>query len=196
MGTVTVQQQAALVERVTALSDEDLDDLCQATAEAVRDGNGFGWLVPPKRGVLERFWRGVLMVPERELYVARLDGHIVGSGQLLRPPPNNEAGRHAAQAASFFIAPWARGHGLARGLLRAIEDSARAQGYLMLDLDVRATQDAAIQLFEEWGFKRWGAKPHYARLNGEFVEGYFYTKTLEPPAAPAITTGQTNPKTS
>jgi ribosomal protein S18 acetylase RimI-like enzyme len=182
METVTVKSQAALVEQVTAFSDEDLDDLCQATAEAVRDGNGFGWLVAPKREALERYWRGVLLVPERELYVARLDGHIVGSGQLLRPPSNNEAGRHAAQAASFFIAPWARGHGLARGLLRAIEESARAQGHLMLDLDVRATQTAAIQLFEEWGFERWGVKTRYARVNGEFVDGYFYSKTLKPPA--------------
>lgn len=179
METLKVKKHSPVVERVEVFTDEDLDDLCLATIEAVRDGNGFGWLNPPKREALERYWRGVLMVPERELYVARLDGHIVGSAQLFRPAPNNEAGRHAAQAASFFIAPWARGHGLARGLLQAIETSARAQGHVLLDLDVRATQTAAIQLFEEWGFKRWGVKPRYARVNGEYVEGYFYSKVLE-----------------
>jgi ribosomal protein S18 acetylase RimI-like enzyme len=168
------------VERLTAFSDDDLDDLCAATIEAVKDGNGFGWLKPPRRGVLERYWRGVLLVPERELYVARLDGHIVGSAQLFRPTVNNEAGAHAAQAASFFIAPWARGHGLARGLLRAIEDSARAQGFKLLDLDVRETQTAAIQLFEDWGFRRWGTKERYALVDGRYVTGYFYSKILEP----------------
>lgn len=170
---------AGTVERVTSLNDRELEDLCEATDEAILDGNGFGWLRPPPRRVLESYWRGVLLVPERELYTARLDGHVVGSAQLLKPPPNNEAGAHSATMSTFFIAPWARGHGLARGLLKAVEDSARAQGFAMLDLDVRATQEAAIQLYESGGFKRWGAKSRYARVDGHFVDGYFYSKWLK-----------------
>jgi hypothetical protein len=72
----------------------------------------------PSRTVLERYWRGVLLMPQRDLFVARLDGAVVGSSQLLRPPPNNEAQAHSAQITSFFIAPGARGFGLARGLIR------------------------------------------------------------------------------
>lgn len=166
------------VLRVTALEDDDLEQLCAATDEAIKGGGGFGWLKPPHRRVLERYWRGVLMIPERELYVARLDGKIVGSAQLLKPPPNNEAGAHAALFSTFFIAPWARGHGLARGLLRIVEDSARAQKFRILDLDVRATQTAAIELYEEWGFKRWATKENYALVDGKFVPGHYYSKVL------------------
>ncbi len=49
-----------------------------------------------------------------QLFVARLDGVIVGAAQLVRPPRNNEAQAFAATLMHAFIAPYARGHGLAR----------------------------------------------------------------------------------
>lgn len=168
----------AKVERITSLSDAELDEICEAAEKAVLDGNGFGWLNPPPRRVLESYWRGVLLMPQRDLFVARLDGAIVGSTQLLRPPPNNEAQAFAAQLTTFFIAPYARGHGLARGLLAAVEAAAVAQGFRQLDLDVRASQGAAIQLVEDAGYVRWGEKPRYALVDGAYVPGFFYTKQI------------------
>ena len=167
-----------LVERLVEVAGADLEDLCEAANQAILDGNGFGWLSPPPRQVMENYWRGVLMVPEREVFVARLDGQIVGSAQLLKPPPNNEAGAHIITLTTFFVAPWARGLGLARGLLLSTEQAARAAGFLQLDLDVRETQKAAIKLYEESGFGRWAVRPNYARIEGRFVSGCFYTKDL------------------
>ncbi len=167
------------IETMNHLNERDLEDLCEATDDAIIDGNGFGWLKPPPRRILESYWKGVLLVPERELLCARLDERIVGSIQLLKPPPNNEAGAHIATLSTFFIAPWARGHGLARGLLADAEHAARAQGFEVLDLDVRASQTAAIRLYENAGFRRWAVKPGYARIDGTYVDGYFYTKSLK-----------------
>jgi ribosomal protein S18 acetylase RimI-like enzyme len=167
------------VERLNAFAAADLEALCEATDEAILDGSGFGWLTPPPRAKLESYWKGVLLVPERELYVARLDGNIVGTAQLQKPAHNNEAGAHVAQLTTFFVAPWARGHGLAKGLLKEIEASARRQGYKLLDLDVRASQTAAIALYEDAGFERWGVKEKYARVDGQYVAGYYYSKDLE-----------------
>lgn len=169
---------SAVVEKITALSDDQLDELCEAAEKAIIDGNGFGWLQPPPRRVLESYWRGVLLMPQRDLFVAKLDGAIVGSTQLLRPPPNNEAQAHSAQLTSFFIAPWARGHGLARGLLKAAEEGAVAAGFRQIDLDIRATQVAAIQLVEQAGYQRWGVKPRYAFVDGQYIDGVFYSKVL------------------
>lgn len=170
---------SAVVEKIDSLSDDELDELCEAAEKAILDGNGFGWLNPPSRRVLESYWRGVLLMPQRDLFVAKLDGAIVGSTQLLRPPPNNEAQQHSAQLTSFFIAPWARGHGLARGLLKAVEESASAAGFHQIDLDVRASQIAAIQLIEQAGYTRWGVKPRYAYVDGAYVDGLFYSKQLK-----------------
>lgn len=166
------------IERLEAFDGTDLENLCDATNEAIVDGEGFGWLTPPSRHVLEAFWRGVLLVPERALFVARLDGVIVGSIQLVRPPSNNQAGAFAASLATFFIAPWARGHGLARGLMREAIEAARKHGFKVLDLDVRGDRVAAISLFEEFGFVQWGKKPEYAMVNREYLHGYYYSLTL------------------
>lgn len=168
----------ALVEKVISLTDDEIDELSDAAEKAIIDGNGFGWLKVPPRRVLESYWRGVLLMPQRELFVARLDGAIVGSNQILKPSPNNEAQGHSVQVTTFFIAPWARGHGLARGLMKLAEDTAREAGYRQIDLDMRATQQAAIQLAEGAGYKRWGVKPYYAFVDGAYVEGYYYSKLL------------------
>src|SRR5690606_36812912 len=95
-----------VVERMLAFKPGELEDLCDATDAAIEDGGGFGWVAPPPRNSLEAYWRGVMLVPERSLYVARFDGTICGSAQLLRPSRHNEAQAFAAQLQSAFLAPW------------------------------------------------------------------------------------------
>ncbi len=172
--------QSLSVERVDTLSDADMADLCEATDAAIIEGGGFGWLAAQGREALARHFRGVMLVPERELFVARLDGHPVGSAQLVRPVRNNEAQAWAAQLTHAYIAPYARGHGLARMLVRRVEERAAALGHRVLNLDVRETQATAIALFEGQGYIRWGTHPAYARVDGRTVAGHHYYKTLEP----------------
>jgi RimJ/RimL family protein N-acetyltransferase len=166
------------VERVEAFTDHDLHALCEATDAAILDGGGFGWVNPPGRRALESYLKGVLLVPERELFVARLNGNIVGSAHLVRPPRNNEAQSFAAQLMHAFTAPYARGHGLAHLLTLGVEDRARELGYHVLNLDVRETQEAAIRLYESLGYVRWGVNPDYAQVRGKIIRGFYYSKRL------------------
>ena len=171
---------ALAIDRATDLGDADLQALCEAADAAIIDGGGFGWIRSPGRLALERHFRGLLLVPERELFVARLDGTIVGSAQLARPPRNNEAQAFAATLMHAFVAPYARGHGLARLMHRRVEDGARNLGYQVLNLDVRETQTAAIRLYEALGYQRWGEHPAYARVGGRTVRGVYFFKLLQP----------------
>ena len=166
------------VEHVTELNRLDLDDLCDATDAAIVDGNGFGWLQPQPRDQMERYWKGVLLVPERLLWIGRLDGSVAASAQLQLPPRFNEAQAHCPQLTTHFVAPWARGHGLAAGLLEAVEEYCGQHGYTHLRLDVRCTQARAIEVYEDHGFIRWGELPSYAKIDGKLVTGYFYVKDL------------------
>ena len=168
-----------LVERITEFNAGDLHELCDAAEAAILDGGGFGWLTPPPRHVMENYWKGVLLVPERELHVARLDGTIAGSAQLMRPPKNNEAQARIGQLTTFFLAPWARGHGLAQRLVEAVEETARETGFRVINLDVRETQERAIQIYESLGYRRWGILPHYAWVEDRWVTGFYYTKDLD-----------------
>ncbi len=168
----------ARFERLRGLTDVDLDALCAATEGAIADGGGFGWLDIPPREILERQWREVLATPRRELWVARLDARVVGSAQLTHPPRSDEAGSFRGEVTTLFVAPSARRRGVGTGLLAAVEASARAAGRRQLDADVRATQAAALALFERAGFVRWGTKPRYAWLGDRFAEGHFLSKEL------------------
>ena len=77
-----------------------------------------------------------------------------------------------------YIAPYARGSGLATLLTHVVEDRARELGYQVLNLDVRETQAAAIRLYESLGYERWGVHPDYALVRGKVVRGFFYCKRL------------------
>lgn len=166
------------VERVDGISSADLNDLVDATETAIEDGLGFGWINVPPRNKLEAYWQGVLAVPQRELFVARLDGVICGSVQLVHPPRNNEVAAFSTQLERHFVAPWARGHGLARRLVEAAEQVATRRGYSVMLVEVRATQKAAIALYESLGYQLWGVLPQYALIDGRMIAGHFYSKEL------------------
>ncbi|MDH3229354.1 MAG: GNAT family N-acetyltransferase [Alphaproteobacteria bacterium] len=173
---------------VGELSGRDLDELCDAAEAAITGGGGFGWLTPPPRQIQESYWKGVVLVPGRTLFVGRLDGVIAGSAQLFRPTRNNEAQAAACTLKSAFVAPWARGHRIARMLTEAVETTAVAEGFGMINLDVRETQTAAIAMYESLGYLYWGTHPLYARLaDGTWVPGRYYYKILvgEAPERPA-----------
>ncbi|MFM9844010.1 MAG: N-acetyltransferase family protein [Dongiaceae bacterium] len=169
-----------LVERLTAFRNNDLQELCEAAEEGIKAGGGFGWLKPPPRHIMESYWRGILLNPDRHVFVGRLDGTIAGTAQLVRPARNNEAQSASAQITTHFVAPWARGHGLARQIVVAAENAAREAGIRVVNLDVRETQGAAIQLYQSLGFQHWGSHPRYARVDGLWVAGQFFWKELEP----------------
>jgi len=178
---------ATAVNNVTELAGTDLHDLCDAAEAAIAAGGGFGWLTVPPRQVMEAYWKGVLLVPERELFVARLDQTICGSAQLQRASRNNEAQALSGILTTSFMAPWARGHGLARMLILAVEGAARDARLRVLNLDVRESQDAAIKLYESLGYQLWGRHPHYARVGEHWVTGLYYYKDLR--AAAALASG-------
>lgn len=166
------------VELLTEISSGDLHDLCDATDAAIEAGGGFGWVKLPARETLERYWRGVLTIPARYLLVARLDGVICGTAQLITPPRNNEAQSFAVNLTGHFIAPWARGHGLARMLLEEAEKKAREEGFDVINLDVRETQTAAIKLYEGMGYVHFGTHPHYAKVENKIIAGRYYFKVI------------------
>jgi ribosomal protein S18 acetylase RimI-like enzyme len=176
---MTTTAPVITVEFVTdSLETRDLNDLCDSTDAAIKSGGGFGWVELPARDILERFWQGVITMPGRFLFVARLDGVICGTCQLIKPPANNEAQAHAVQLTTTFVAPWARGHGIAQKLIEKAERIAQDEGFAVINLDVRETMQEAISLYEKLGYERYATHPDYARIKGKTIKGYFYYKTL------------------
>jgi len=165
-------------ELCTNLSKVDLQELCEATEEAILAGGGFGWVFPPANKTLQDYWKGVLLIPERILIVGKLDNIVAGSVQLIKPTKNNEAQSHSCILSTFFFASWARGFGLAKAVFQKAESKAIEDGFKVITLEVRETQLRAIQLYEQAGFIKFGMNPKAALVNGKYIAGYHYYKEL------------------
>ena len=162
----------------TKLNKVDLQELCDATEEAIIAGGGFGWISPPSNKTLQNYWKGVLLIPERILILGKLDNVIAGSAQLIKPAKNNEAQLHSCILSTFFFAPWARGFGLAKAVFQKAESKAKQDGFKVMNLEVRETQSRAIQLYEQAGFIKSGVNPKSVFIDGKYIAGYYYYKEL------------------
>lgn len=93
-------------------------------------------------------------------------------------------GTQVARLYSIAVAARARGRGIARALIEAAEAAAIERGALSLRLEVREDNEAAIQLYEKLGFRRFG------RTAGYYEDGtaaFRYGKTLTPePSVPPV----------
>ncbi|MGM0423226.1 MAG: N-acetyltransferase family protein [Pseudomonadota bacterium] len=172
---------AITVELVDTLSEVDMSNLCEITESTINAGGGFGWITAPARESLERYWSGVLAVPQRHLIIARMDGMLCGAVQLVEPTLQNEAQSFAASLLANFVAPWARGYNIGRELAQTLENLAIEKGYTVLNVDIRETQRSAITLFESLGYKKWGENPYYAQIDGKTIKGLYYTKVIARP---------------
>ncbi len=94
--------------------------------------------------------------PGRAFLVARLDGVPVGCAALV--PVQSSVG----ELKRMYVVPDARGRGVARSLLTAIEDTARRNGYEDLWLETGLRQPEAIALYESAGYTRIADFGHYA----------------------------------
>jgi putative acetyltransferase len=87
--------------------------------------------------------------PEVILLVARRDGAAVGCGAYLLQ------GDGSAELKSMFVAPEARGRGIGRAVLEAIE-AALSGRVTALRLETGVKQLEALRLYESAGFRRRG----------------------------------------
>ncbi|MBI04330.1 MAG: GNAT family N-acetyltransferase [Pelagibacteraceae bacterium] len=178
MNTQVKENFEIRVENLKKINDLDLADLCNITEQAIKAGGGFGWLTVPKRDNLKKYWQGLVLINTNILLVGRLNGVIAGALQISFKDSNNEAQKNIAKIRSHFVAPWARGYGLAKSMIDNSFNISKENNAKCIQLDIRETQEAAIQLFKTKGFIKWGENPYYAYINGSFIKGFYYYKKL------------------
>ena len=166
------------VDILKKLSDVDLADICNITEQAISAGGGFGWIRVPTRSILNEYWEQTTNSNLSNLIVGRLNGVIAGTLQLSYEAPNVESRKNIAQIKRHFVAPWARGYGLAKSMIDFAEKKAKEDNVKSIQLAIRETQDAAVQLFTSKEYKVWGKNPYYAFINGSFVKGIYFFKNL------------------
>ena len=166
------------VDTINKLSEVDLADLCNITEQAISAGGGFGWLRVPTRTVLNQYWNKITEDNLTNLIVGRLNGVIAGTLQLTYEEKNVESRKNIAQIKRQFVAPWARGYGLAKSMIDFSEEKAKEDNIKSIQLAIRETQEAAVKLFLSKDYQEWGKNPYYAFINGSFIKGIYFYKNL------------------
>lgn len=144
--------------------ERDMTMLADVLRETVYGGAGVSFFVPFSDEEARAFWRDkvwpAVRARTRRVVVARTGDRIVGTVQLdLALPPNQ---RHRADVAKMLVHPSARRRGVARALMLALEDIARAEGRTLLTLDT-VTGSPAETLYRSLGYVTVGVIPGYAR---------------------------------
>ncbi|MEC6996639.1 MAG: GNAT family N-acetyltransferase [Pseudomonadota bacterium] len=167
------------VEKTTIFRKGEIEELTEATMDAIKEGIGFGWINPPPKNKVKDYWKGVLLVPNRWLFLGRYKGLIAGSLQVVTFSSTNEASMFRVFIENHFVATWARGHGLAKLLIEEAEKECIIHNFSHVLLDVRETQNRAIRLYEQMGYNLWGQLPAYHKLaNDVMVSGKYFYKYL------------------
>ena len=109
--------------------------------------------------------------PHGIFLVARLHGQPVGCGGLKPIAPD------AAYLKRMWIAPDARGHGLGRRLLSALEEKAALLGYSVVRLETNKTLVEAQQLYRSSGYRE------VPPFNDEPYAHHWFEKVLQIRAA-------------
>jgi putative acetyltransferase len=113
-----------------------------------------------------------LFAPNVRFFLARLDGLVVGCGGVAIFDDYAEIKR-------MYTRPAARGRGVAKALLRKIEEEARGAGKSVLRLETGNYQQEAIGLYERMGFQPRGPFGPYAAMPAHNIEtSLFFEKAL------------------
>jgi GNAT superfamily N-acetyltransferase len=142
----------------------DVDAPAELLHAAVHAGASVSFVLPFSREEARAFWCGKA-IPDvlsggTRMLVARAAGRIVGTVQLELPWPPNQ--RHRAEVKKLLVHPDWRRNGIARLLMSALENEARAEHRTLLTLDTR-TGDKAEPLYLSLGYMVAGVIPGYAR---------------------------------
>ena len=115
-----------------------------------------------------RYLRAIRRYPHAAVFVAEAeDGSVVGRLSVARD--QHPASRHVADV-GLMVSQSHRRRGVGRALLAAAVEWARTQDVHKLELHVFPYNEAAIALYEQFGFVREGYRARHYRRGDEFVD--------------------------
>lgn len=139
-----------------------IPDLCETLSDCINGGASLGFMLPFAPEDAASYWQEIADAVAAGgiiLAVAEHEGRIVGTVQVgLASKPNQP---HRGDLMKLLVHRSARGLGLSRKLMAAVEDEAARRGRTLLVLDT-ATGSEAENIYPRFGWERVGVIPDYA----------------------------------
>jgi RimJ/RimL family protein N-acetyltransferase len=155
-----------IVRRAEPTDAQGLTDLGDAVGAEPE-----GWLVTTNgwRNANDerRYLRAIRRYPHAAVFVAEDEGRIVGRLSIARD--QHPASRHVADLGLMVAASYRR-RGIGTALLDAAVRWARAAGVRKVELHVFPWNEAAIKLYENYGFVREGLRRGQYRRGDDYVD--------------------------
>ena len=161
-------------------ADEAAVDAVHRVVEAVmRLGGAVGWVHVPDRAETAQWLAGVaaeVAAGKTRLAVVSSGGRVEALGRWTwyAKPAVGVNG----EVLQVMVHPDGRGRGLARLLVGALVDDARAHRVETLTLDVRGNNHAAMALYESFGFEVSGRLPDFVAVGDERWDRVLYRLDL------------------
>ena len=138
--------------------------LAEVLHAAVHDGASVGFILPFPLDEARAYWTDKVLpdvrARKRRLLLAWDGAVVVGTVHINLDTMPNQA--HRAEVSKLLVHPNSRRGGIARALMKELEEIARAEGRTLLTLDTR-TGDSAEPLYLSLGYVMVGAIPRFAR---------------------------------
>lgn len=161
-------------------ADEAAIDSAYRVVDAVMQlGGAVGWVHVPDRAETAEWLTGIAA----EVAAGRTRMAVVGVGGRVEALGRwswyaKPAVAVNGEVLQVMVHPDGRGRGLARLLVGALVDDARAHGVETLTLDVRGNNHAAMALYESFGFEVSGRLPDFVAVGDERWDRVLYRLDL------------------
>src|SRR5687768_10077180 len=165
---------AVTIAKVEHASDDVVGGLAALLMDAVDSNAGISFMRDLQVDQAAAWWRTTLDSASARtvVLVARDESGIVGTVQLQPAWAPNQP--HRGDIAKLILHRRARGRGVARALMHAIEQHARELAFTLLVLDT-CKGSAAEQLYTSLGWVRVGEVPRFAlNPDGSWCDTVFF----------------------
>ena len=171
-----------VIRRLSAAeADAALGDLAEVLFDCVDGGASVSFMAPFTRDDAHAFFASLApeLVAGTRVLLAAYDGDaLVGTVQLVHAWPPNQP--HRADVTKLLVHRSARGRGVGRLLMEALEEHARVDGKTVLVLDT-VTDGDAHRLYARLGWTEVGEIPDFALYpDGRLCATTFFYKRVPP----------------
>jgi RimJ/RimL family protein N-acetyltransferase len=166
--------------RIRSAEPSDAEQLTRLAAAVSAEPQG--WLISVagewrSAGDERRYLKALRRYPHAAVFVAESgDGTIVGRLSIGRDP--HPASTHVADV-GLMVAADARRRGVGTAMLEAAVGWAREAGVRKVELHVFPWNEAAIRLYEAFGFEREGFRKGHYRRGNDYVDAILMAYAVE-----------------